>query len=344
MLRDRIDLYRQIETERQSKLLVYITGDKPGMETQISEEVHDHFVNHLDKFNLPNKITLYLYTRGGNTMAAWALINLLKQFCNEYEVIVPSKARSAGTLICLGANNIIMTKQATLGPIDPTLNSHINPQNPSFPQNPQARVPISVESIKGYFDYAKTDLNIHSETELAQIFTSISQQIHPVVIGNAFRSRAQIQMMAKTLLTQHFPGELDKIQNIINFLCSDSGSHDYPIFRREGRNNLGLNIETPSADLYTKIKSIYDSLAVELELNTAFEQNAILGVANQATFTVRRSIIESIDGGTDVFVTEGTLTKSQVPMQIGPGTQPIMRTAIENSTNFEGWRHETTNP
>lgn len=155
MLSERLANYQEIEKSREGKLIVYITGDKPGMETQISSEIHDLFLNHLDKFNLPNKIILYLYTRGGDTMSAWGLINLLNQFCANYEVIVPSKSRSAGTLICLGANNIIMTKQATLGPIDPSLNSHLNPQNPAFPQNPQARVPISVESIKGYFDYAK---------------------------------------------------------------------------------------------------------------------------------------------------------------------------------------------
>ena len=60
MLKDRIEQYKQIEAERKSKLLVYITGDKPGMETQISPEVHDMFLNHLDNFNLPDKITLYL--------------------------------------------------------------------------------------------------------------------------------------------------------------------------------------------------------------------------------------------------------------------------------------------
>lgn len=84
------------------------------METQISSEMPEYFVNHLDLFNLPKKITLFLYTRGGDTMAAWSLINLINQFCDEYEVIVPSKARSAGTLICLGAKKVIMTKQATL--------------------------------------------------------------------------------------------------------------------------------------------------------------------------------------------------------------------------------------
>ncbi len=340
MLHDRLDLYNQIEQERQSKLLVYITGDKPGMETQISQEVHDLYVNHLDKFNLPEKITLYLYTRGGDTMAAWGLINLLKQFCNSYEVIVPSKARSAGTLMCLGANNIIMTKQATLGPIDPTLNSHLNPQNPAFPQNPQARVPVSVESIKGYFNYAKEELNIHSEAELTKIFSTLSQQIHPVVIGNVFRSRQQIQMLATNLLSKHFGDDPEKMSKIINFLCSDSGSHDYPIYRREGRDYLGLRIETPSMEFYNIIKEVYDKIVDEMEMNRIFDPNIVLGNNNKANYSVRRSLIESIEGGTDVFVSEGVLVKSQVQVQTQPGAPPILQTAIQDNRKFEGWKHE----
>lgn len=340
MLKERIELYKQIEAERNSKLLLYITGDKPGMETQISQDVHDLFLNHLDNFNLPNKITLYLYTRGGDTMAAWGLINLLKQFCKSYEIIVPSKARSAGTLMCLGANSIMMTKQATLGPIDPTLNSPLNPQNPAFPQNPQARVPVSVESIKGYFDYAKQELKIQSENELAKIFTDLSQKIHPMVIGNVFRSRQQIQMLANNLLSKYFAKDPEKMQKIINFLCSDSGSHDYPIYRREARDYLGLNIETPTMEFYKIIKTIYDSFVSEMQINTVFDPNIVLGNTNQANYQVRRSLIESIQGGTDVFVSEGQLIRNQVPIQSAQGGPPIMQTAIQDSRNFEGWKHE----
>lgn len=339
MINDRIALYKKIEEERNSKLLVYITGDKPGMETQISAEVHDMFLNHLDKFNLPVKITLYLYTRGGDTMAAWSLINLLRQFCNNYEVIVPSKARSAGTLISLGADNIVMTKQATLGPIDPSLNSHLNPQNPTFPQNPAARVPVSVESIKGYFDYAKQELKIESEEELSKIFLALSHQIHPIVIGSVFRSRQQIQMLATNLLKKHFGDDQEKMTKIINFLCSDSGSHDYPIFRREAT-ELGLHIEKPSMNFYNIIKTTYDSIYKELDISTAFNTSAILGDNNQATYNVRRSIIESVEGGTDVFLTEGHLIKSQMPMHLAPNMPTVMQTAIQDNRTFEGWRHE----
>lgn len=346
MKKDRIELYKKIEKERNSKLLVFVTGDRQNLETQISPEMQDHFVNHLDKFNLPKKLTLYLYTRGGDTMAAWSLINLIKQFCDEYEVIVPSKARSAGTLICLGANNVIMTKQATLGPIDPSLNSPLNPQNPTFPQNHQARVPVSVESIKGYFEYAKQELKIKNENDLTKIFIELSEKIHPIVVGNVFRSRTQIQMLAKKLLNEHFKDKT-KINNIISFLCSDSGSHDYPIYRREARNDLGLKIETPSAEFYKTIKEIYDSIHNELELSKHYDPNIILGVNNTANYSCRRVLIESIDGGTDVFVTEGTINKTQIPIQQGmpgmpgvPNIPGLQRIAIEDQRKFEGWRHE----
>ncbi len=51
---------------------------------------------------------------------------MLRMFCDELEVIVPARARSAGTLMCLGADKVVMTKQATLGPIDPSLTGPLN--------------------------------------------------------------------------------------------------------------------------------------------------------------------------------------------------------------------------
>ena len=344
MITNRLELYSKIETERQSKLLVFITGDKVGMETQISSEMPEYFVNHLDKFNLPKKISLLLYTRGGDTMAAWSLINLIKQFCEEYEVIVPSKARSAGTLICLGANKVVMTKQATLGPIDPSLNHPLNPQNPTFPQNPQARVPVSVESIKGYFEYAIKELNVINPEELTKVFLDLSQKVHPMVIGSVFRSRSQIVMLAEKLLSQHFKDK-EKITNIISFLCSESGSHDYPIYKREAKNNLGLNIETPNQDFYNCIKTIYDSIIDELEINKIFDPNVILGNQNMANYSFRRALIESLEGGTDVYLSEGVLLKlvsvfNQIPIPDIPNMPPVMRTTIENQQKFEGWKHE----
>ncbi|MDA0194994.1 MAG: hypothetical protein O2887_06595 [Bacteroidetes bacterium] len=76
MFKDRTVNYKWLEDNRKSKLLIYITGDRPAMETQISTEALEYFADHLDKIEKVNKISLFLYTRGGDTMAAWSLANL----------------------------------------------------------------------------------------------------------------------------------------------------------------------------------------------------------------------------------------------------------------------------
>ena len=266
-------------------------------------------------------------------------MNLIRQFCDDFEVIIPSKCHSAGTLMCLGANTIVMTKQATLGPIDPSLNSPLNPQNPQVPNNPVARVPVSVESIKGYFEFAKKDLNISSESELKDIYTNISNQVHPLVLGDVYRSRTQIQMLAEKLLSKQIEDK-DKIKNIISFLCSDSGSHDYTIYRREVKNELGLNIEKPDDSFYDTIKKTFDDLKKELELNTAFDPNIMLGNQQTINYTCRRVLIESIEIGTHVYVSEGTLIKNVQNISQMPPLPPIQRTLIDDQRKFEGWRFE----
>lgn len=339
MLKDRLENYKKIEKLRNSKLLVYITGDRPGFETQIHPEILDYFINHLDNLKKEKKITLLLYTRGGNTLAAWSLTNLIRQFCDEFEVLIPSKAHSSGTLISLGANTIIMTKQATLGPIDPSLNSPLNPQNPQVPNNPQARLPVSVESIKGYFELAKKDLQIKDTQSIANILIGLSNQVHPLVLGDVYRSRTQIQMLARKLLSKQIKDK-KSIDKIIAFLCSDSGSHDYTIYRREAKEELGLNIEKPDDDFYQLIKDTFTSIQNELELKKAFDPNMILGTNSQMNYSCRRALIESIAGGTDVFVSEGTLLRNNQIISQGPNLPPIQRVVIEDQRKFEGWKHE----
>ena len=91
-------------------------------------------------FNHPKKNTLFLYTRGGSTSASWSISNLIQQFCDEFEVIIPSKTHSGGTLLSLGAKTIVMTKQAKLVPIGPSVNTPLNPQVPGAPHIQKCRL------------------------------------------------------------------------------------------------------------------------------------------------------------------------------------------------------------
>ena len=84
------------------------------MESQIMTDVLEYFSEHLSKIGKVDTISLLLYTWGGGTMAAYSLVNHIIQFCQSFELNIPSKVRSFGTIISLGVDNIMQTKQATL--------------------------------------------------------------------------------------------------------------------------------------------------------------------------------------------------------------------------------------
>ena len=335
---DRRSLYEQLEQNRGSKVLVYITGDRKGLETKIGHDVYDFFVDHLDRLwhganpESSKRISLYLYTRGGETLAAWGLANLLRQFCDHLEIIIPSKAYSSGTLISLAANSILMTKQARLGPIDPSVQGPLNPQIPGSAL--AATAPVSVEDLSAFLEFTRSAFGEGNPADVAAIVLNLTQHIHPLVLGNSYRTRGQIRMLGEKLLSYHIQEETE-VAALLDFLCGESGSHDYPINRREARDNLGLPVEKPDDVLYKIIKEIYDDLATELELTAPFDPDVVLGGAQEAPYCFRRALIESLNGGSHVFITEGVLRKQQVQDRSG-----LTQVAITDIRSRESWQHE----
>lgn len=60
-----------------------------------------------------------LATPGGDGETAIRLVRQAQSRCRELTVIVPDRAKSAGTLFALGAHSILMGPTSDLGPIDP---------------------------------------------------------------------------------------------------------------------------------------------------------------------------------------------------------------------------------
>lgn len=67
-------------------------------------------------------LDLILHTPGGAIAATEALTNYLsKMFGRDIRAIVPQIAMSAGTMIALSCQSIVLGKQSSLGPIDPQI-------------------------------------------------------------------------------------------------------------------------------------------------------------------------------------------------------------------------------
>jgi hypothetical protein len=212
-----------------------------------------------------------------------------------------------------------MTKQATLGPIDPSVQTFINPAVPGAP--PQVRYAVSVEDINAFLKFAKETSD--EPTHIREAFQALCREVHPLVLGNAFRARNQIRMVAKGLL-EHMKVEKSNIPRILNFLCSESGSHDYTIDRDEARKRLGLPIEKPDDPLYEIISTLFKDISDELRLNEPYDPRQ----APQAPYRHTRALVESADGGSHKFESEGDLRRLPSPAGL----------ALEDNRSFEGWR------
>ena len=65
-----------------------------------------------------DQLNLIIDSPGGDGTTAEKIIELCRSYCKEFRVIVPNRAKSAATIIALGADEIVMGLCSELGPID----------------------------------------------------------------------------------------------------------------------------------------------------------------------------------------------------------------------------------
>lgn len=66
-----------------------------------------------------NRLSIILTTTGGSATAVERYVNIIRNFYDEVNFIVPNYAYSAGTIFCMSGDNIYMNYYSVLGPIDP---------------------------------------------------------------------------------------------------------------------------------------------------------------------------------------------------------------------------------
>ena len=107
-------------TER--NVIIYATrwtsGDAPPNLVSINDEDIHAFMESIAGLK-GNKLDLILHTGGGSPEATDAIVSYLRQKFNDIRIIIPQAAMSAGTMLACAANEIVMGKQSSIGPIDP---------------------------------------------------------------------------------------------------------------------------------------------------------------------------------------------------------------------------------
>lgn len=129
------------KTERD--IIVYYsawqTKNAPADLLSIAQDDRIGFQSILDgKHEGNDKLDLILHTPGGDIQATKMIVNALRQHYNHIRVIVPITAMSAGTMIALAADEILISNIGNLGPIDPQL--YLGSINSFIPANEIGKV------------------------------------------------------------------------------------------------------------------------------------------------------------------------------------------------------------
>jgi ClpP class serine protease len=153
-------------------------------------------------------LDIILHTPGGLVLAALQIARAIREHKAKVTVFVPHYAMSGGTLIAIAADQIVMSKHAVLGPIDPQLG-----------QSPAASLIKVVEQ--------KPIAKIDDETLIkADVARKAIAQV----------KQAATELLSKTLLAEQAATLADK-------LSTGTWTHDYPLFASIAK-ELGLPVNT----------------------------------------------------------------------------------------------------
>lgn len=326
---ERRSLISALEKKRDSKVIVYVTGDRPGLETKIATDIFPLFHKHLMAIGDQKRIDLFIYSTGGLTNAGYGLVNLFREFCKEFNVIIPFKAYSCATLISLGADEVVMTKMGQLSPIDPSLEHPLGPQI-NLPGQPPQIMRISVEDVNAFFQLAKEG-DLKSEDSMKLVFQLLASSVNPLALGAVQRSREQIAFLAKELM-RHHTRDKEHIEKVVEILTRQRFSHDYIIGRKEAKDALNLNIVDPDPEMTKIIVDLFNGYNKILLMDTPYNLEVVLGKNDKTEVSLDRGIIESMNY-THVFRTIRDVKRIQTAQ---PGmTHPMI--GYQERLLREGW-------
>lgn len=108
-------LIRDIESLTKRPLAVYFANRALNSEISIAD------VERIQEIvtDCPDDFDFLIETGGGETDATESVISCLLHSGKKFRAIVPNRAKSNGTLLCLAATTILMGPSSELGPIEP---------------------------------------------------------------------------------------------------------------------------------------------------------------------------------------------------------------------------------
>jgi ClpP class serine protease len=265
---NRDKLIREIEKELDGAALITYTANlyNPGSAIMLQDAIlfEDLLRSVADK----KKGVLMLTSLGGDPNAAEKLMQMCrKRFVDGFQIIVPFYAKSAATLMCLGADKICMGYGAELGPIDPQI-----------PAGGGRLIPARA-FIDGFEDIRKKVKG----GDPVSLYYPLMQQIKPEIIAICQTAIKDSKETAESWLKKYMlKSQPNQAEQVAQWLSEGQAykSHGKPIDFEEAKNILKLNVDELSnaSPLWQKIWELFTKSTVFLQNSgTAklFESNSV---------------------------------------------------------------------
>jgi ATP-dependent protease ClpP protease subunit len=218
------------------------------------------------------ELDVVLNTPGGHIESAFNLVKLMRKHAKSVNIFVPHISKSAGTLMCLCADRIIMDTTSELGPLDTqiremqegdseTYKSALN----GFKALEQVRQhALENLDIAAKLIFSRSGLKMGEATKLAIDFSGqtsgcLYNQLNPITIGEYARALEVGQRYGIVILSRYMGWTTENATSVIRTLVYEYPSHGYCIDVEELQ-SLGLPGEEIGADL----KPIIDSIRYEM--------------------------------------------------------------------------------
>jgi ATP-dependent protease ClpP protease subunit len=232
---------RRLEKASGRNVIIYASGylQKPqvsGAFLAISPEDINGFMTCVHNMDCKKGLLLLLHTPGGSAEAAETIVAYLWSKFDKIDVLIPTYAMSAGTMIAMAADNIIMGRQSQLGPTDPQIIMN--------------NVSNSAHSIVEQFEEAKREIS--KNPALAGAWVPILQPFGPALLQHARKALSYGQKLVTEWLEKRMLSDrtdaLEAAKKIAaHFGGAQHGSHGHRIDRDEAR-KLGLKVKNLEDD------------------------------------------------------------------------------------------------
>ena len=224
-----------VANKRGRPLLVMYWSDDGGIQRNDVKDLRKFLQDQgLTRQQAMARLDVLIETNGGDPEAPYLIGQMLHDYAGKVSFLVPNKALSAGTEICLAGNRIIMGEDAALSPID----MQIKDDNDNWWSE------TTIEHFRELADGAQTE-----ETRTAIIENTIGS-ISADIIADAYRASRVASQHAEQLLNQYMlhDASSDHIQYVLNGLTKATPSHDWVIDYHIAK-EIGLKVKRMDEDL-----------------------------------------------------------------------------------------------